>query len=609
MHDFNGIETTHRLLRYEKQVTYVLIILGGTLLFSGLFIDFSWLKNLGYRHLNYNLPIYLRYISGIKPLFIITGGFLFLAMLFKNQLINLYQNPKIRPERLLLIFLIFIFVYLSLVAHVPFKDYPYSMDEYNFLYQAKIFSRGSIFLDMPEIYEPFVEQYMILKDGRLFSKYAPGFPLILSFGVLLNHPGLINPLIATTTLFVLFYLVKSFLGSKHALLSVILVATTPYFIAYSASYYSHPTALLLTALILFFVRKYEITHKDLFLPIIGFIAGYSFLTRPLDSFCATVPAGAYLTFIMHKAKNLGKITYSIFPFAIVVVLFLAYNYILIERVSIATYPIVKGEFRVVDSNSTGVLSNLVSISHGYIDNAINHIPKLLIRYLLVPCAFFIPLAGIFGIFKFRSKWKWILLSNCLMLILLYNFHYGLGWPSYGARYYYSGFVSMAALAAVGSKRLIELLGNEKLIYHFFALILCMHVVFSATAIWHYSYRFNLWEDIREDIVNHCPENSIVILMNPSSYKPSNSDPLCIASFVDLVDAQRNPFMEKIRLIAIKDEHLHIPPLNLNEIKSNFPNHSICYYNFDGLVKSPSIPLCPKRKGGGGTIIFTIVINR
>ena len=526
----NETDFCHPLLRYEKQATYVWMTLGGLLLFSGLFVDFSWLNNIGYKHLNYNLPIYLRYVSFIKPLFIITGTFLFFAFLFKIQFLKLYQTHKFKPEILLIIFMLLIFVTLSFVAYVPFKDYPYSMDEYNFLYQARIFSKGKLFLKVPETYRPFVEQYMILRDGKLFSKYPPGFPLILSIGVLLKYPGLINPLIAVTTLFVLFCLVKSFMGPKYALLSVILMSTTPYFIAYSASYYTHPTALLLTTLLFFMVRKYEIARKDLYLPVIGFIAGYSFLTRPLDSFCAIVPAYIYLGYVIYKNKSLKKITYSIFTFSIMFALFLAYNYILIERVSIAAYPIVKGEFKVIDPHATGVLSNIISIISGYITNGIEYLPKLLVRYLLVPCAFFVPFLAIFGAFKFRSRWKWLLLSNYALLILLYNFHHGLGWPSYGSRYYYSGFVSLVVLATVASKQLIEMLKNKKLVYHIFAVVLCGHLIFSVTSIWAYSYRFNIWMEVNRRPCQHLSGWFNCHLRKPNGFKTFQFKPFTYGKF-------------------------------------------------------------------------------
>ena len=445
----NETEYNHTFLKYEKRATYVWIIFGALFLLAGLFCDFTWLNNLGTKHLAYNLPIYLQYVSLIKPLSIIAGCFMIFAFILKPQVLKYYHADKFKPEILLVVLSLIIFVILSFVAYYPFKNYPYSMDEYNFFYQAKIFSEGKLFLEVPQSYKPFVEQYMIFENTKLFSKYPPGFSLLLSIGVLLNYPGLINPFIAAATLFTLFYLVKSFMGPKYALLSVILMSTTPYFIAYSASYYTHPTALLLTTLLFFMVRKYEITRKDLHLFLIGLIAGYSFLTRPLDSFCAVVPAFVYLSTILFKEKKFIKISYPIFTFTFVFSLFLVYNYILTEKITIAVYPIVDKEFKVIDPHTTGFLANLISITKSYLTNGINSVPKLLVRHLIIPCAIFVPLFAIFGAFQFRSKWKWVLLSNYVMLILLYNFHPGLGWPSYGARYYYSGFVSLVVFGNCG----------------------------------------------------------------------------------------------------------------------------------------------------------------
>ncbi|MDY7038567.1 MAG: glycosyltransferase family 39 protein, partial [Thermodesulfobacteriota bacterium] len=549
------------------------------------FVDFSWLNNIGHRHLNYYLPLYLRYVSFIKPLFITAGSFLFISLLFKNQIIALYETNVIKPELGLTIFLIVIFVILVLVAYLPFHNYPYSMDEYNYLYQAKIFSEGKLFLEVPEIYQPFKEMYMILMDNKLFSKYPPGFPLILSLGVLLNISGVINPFIAAITLVIIFYFVRSFIRTKYAMLTVGLLATTPYFIAHSASYFAHPTALLMTSLIFLLVRRYEITPKDSCLPLVGLCSGYFFLTRPLDAFCTIVPAYLYLAYILHKRRNLNKIIYSISTFTVVFILFLIYNYVLTGKISIATYPIVTREFRIVDPSSAGFVSNLISISNCYINTAVQYLPTLLVTYLLVPCALFMPLFALFGIFKFKSKWKWVLLSNCLLLILLYNFHPGLGWPQYGARYYYSGLFSMATLSVFAFKHVIELLKNKEVIFQLFVLVFCTHLVFSVTAIWQYSYRFKIQLAVREDIIKNCPPKSI-LLLNPGACNRSNSTYLRIAGpFVPLVDAKRNPFMETSRLIDVNDERSHKPILRIDEIRSHFPDHSVCYYNYDILKTS------------------------
>ena len=519
-----------------------------------------------------------KYFDLIKPIFIIIGSFLSFTLLFKKQIIKLYEKCAIKPKIVLAILLILIFITLALIAYFPFHNYPYCMDEYNYLYQAKIFTKGKLFIEVPEKFESFRELYMVLKDNKLFSKYPPGFPLVLSIGVLLNITGLINPLIALITLITLYFFVKTLLGTKYGLLSVILMSTTPYFLGYSASYFSQPTSLLLTTLIFFLLRKYELTSKDIFLFLLGLVSGYSVLTRPLDSFCVLVPSYLYLIYILYKRKDLKKASYPILTFITIFGLFLTYNYILTGKISIATYPIVTGEFRVVDPHTEGFFENLKSISISYIRNGVKYIPKLLLRYLLIPTALFVPLFAIFGFFKFKSKWKWILILNFLMLIFFYNFHGGYGWPQYGARYYYSGFISLVILATVGFKHFIEMLKNKSHIMHLVIIVLCTHLVFSFIAISQYSYRFKIRLAFSEDIINTCPDNSIVILRKKidNTVKPN-----CfrIPSFVDLVDAKRNLFMNTSRLITLNDQHL-----DLHQIKSNFPNHSICYYDYSVMNK-------------------------
>lgn len=564
------------LLKREKQIGNLLMIFGGLLIFNGLFIDFSWLNNIGYKHLNYYLPAYLRYVSLIKPCFIITGSILTITLVFKKQIIKLCEENKFKSRNVLAIFLILIFSILGFIAYLPFHNYPYCMDEYNYLYQAKIFSQGKLFIKVPEIFEPFREQYMVLKDDKLFTKYPPGFPLILSIGVLLNTTGLINPLIATITLIILYSFLKSFLGPKYGLLSVILMSTTPYFIGYSASYFSQSTALLMTTLIFFLVRKYEVTSKDLYLPLIGLVAGYSFLTRPLDSFCVLVPSYIYLAYILYKGKNVKKVSSSIFTFSIILVVLLIYNYLLSGKISIAAYPAFKTDFPILIQDTGGVFQSLVTRLKVYITSGFHNIPTLLIRFLLIPSALFIPLFAIFGFFKFKSKWKWVLLSNCLMLIFLYNVHNTTGWPQYGARYYYSGFISLVIPATIAFKHLIEMLKNKNLIFYFLTLVLCTHCIFSLIAVREYSYRFKIRLAIDKDIKNKYPENSIIILNPKAVENPVKSNCLRIASFVDLGGEMRNPFMNTStsRLIT-----LNYRRLDLNQIKSHFLNHSIYYYDY------------------------------
>ncbi|GAH24087.1 unnamed protein product, partial [marine sediment metagenome] len=106
-------------------------------------------------------------------------------------------------------------------------------------------------------------------------------------------------------------------------------------------------------------------------------------------------------------------------FAILFAFFLLYNFNLTGTISIATYPIAEGEFKVVDREAAGVVDNMLSIIHGWVDNGRKNIRTLLGEYFLVPTGIFIPIAALLGLIVFKDKWRWVLLANFALLVLLY----------------------------------------------------------------------------------------------------------------------------------------------------------------------------------------------
>lgn len=565
----------------EKPLKYVLVLIGFSLIVFGISIPFlkEWLIAIGDSYAPDGYCCRCRiYIGVYTTSLIIAGTFWSLSLIFQKQIVRFYEKCKVKQKTVLPIVFVLIFIILGLISYLSFKNFPYSMDEYNYLYQAKIFSHGKLFIDnVPENLRPFKEVYMVLKDNKLFSKYPPGFPLILTIGVLLNIPGLINPLIAVIALIIFYLFIKTFLGSNYGLLAVITVSTTPYFLGYSASYYSQPTALLLTVLIFLMLRKYELTSKENYLYLLGLASGFLFMTRPLDSFCAIVPAFVYLLYILYNKENLKIIGYPVITFGIVSALFLTYNYFLVGKITIAPYPVFENEFRIIDPNADNFIQNVFSITRGYINNGIENIPTLFYRYFLIHTGVFIPFFAIFGLFFFKSKWKWILVFNFLMLVIFYNFVGGLGWPQYGARYYYSGFFSLALLSTVFLKEIIEKFKSKNYTVYLLTFVLCIHFLFSINLINDYSYGCKVKLAITEDIKKKCQDNSIVIL-DMKDNNPTKPDCSRKLSFFRLGSEKRNMFMNTSQLITtIEDPYLDLP-----KIKAYFPNHSICYYNYGTL---------------------------
>ena len=81
-----------------------------------------------------------------------------------------------------------VFITLGFIALVIFHNYPYSMDEYRYLYQAKIFLTGHLSLSADEKLARLFETNLVFSHGHLFSKYPPGFSLMLLFGLKLGNP-------------------------------------------------------------------------------------------------------------------------------------------------------------------------------------------------------------------------------------------------------------------------------------------------------------------------------------------------------------------------------------------------------------------------------------
>ncbi|SDM85844.1 Dolichyl-phosphate-mannose-protein mannosyltransferase [Geoalkalibacter ferrihydriticus] len=559
--------------RREWAARGFLILTGVALLASGLFSDLGWLAERGIAPFDPRHPAHERYMAFFPGLLIITGVLSLILGTWRYPLFALQRLAVESPRKALGGLLLLFLVIAGWIAHGPFRNYPFCMDEYNFFYQAQIFNEGRLFLEFPEKFSIFTEQYVIFDEGRLFSKYAPGFPLLLAIGVLFGLPGWVNPLLALATLVVLYCFITTFIDRKTALPAVVLMASTPYFLGYSASYFSQPLALLLTALGFYFLRQFQLTEQTRYLILCGLAAGYAAMTRPLDAFCLMVPAGFYLLVILYRKKQLPRVVYPLAAFSLLFGIFLTYNYLLTGRISIATYPIVEGEFKVVDRQATSFIENLLGIAEFYWINAKESLPPLFGKHFLLPTAILTPLFALVGVFRWKSGWKWVLLANFALLVLLYNFHPGTGWPQYGARYYYSGYFAVVVLAVCGLRGILNRIGTSAAVYAFAAMLL-LHGAFSATAIWQYEHRFEVVMDIWQDIERACPgEQTLVLLDKRSSLY--RSPKLAAVRFVDLSDFHRNPFMDPSRL------HLkHFRRLNPREVRENFPDHTPCIYRYD-----------------------------
>ena len=233
------------------------------------------------------------------------------------------QTNDFSQGRLFAVVGVFFLVYLF-VAGVVFDRFPNSGDEYSYLLQTKIFLTGHLsFPSAPaEIRDFFILDHVI-DDGRVRSKYSPGWPLLLCLSEPFGLSWCLNPLLAALMLYFLFRLAVVLLNPKMAWTAVVMTGVCPLFLYNSASFYSHTSALLFMVLSLYAFTQGLHRRRAGLCVLAGLTGGFTFLIRPLDG----VVCGAALLLLAVQSKNIKAIAAAAagsIPFGIV---YLVYNHL------------------------------------------------------------------------------------------------------------------------------------------------------------------------------------------------------------------------------------------------------------------------------------------
>ncbi len=138
-------------------------------------------------------------------------------------------------------------VLLSAGAVWIYRVYPLSMDEYAPLFQARVFARGQLAAQFPP---PLIERLFPPRaighffsvspaDGRVVSRYWPGFALLLTPFVKWHAAWLLNPLLAMGSLLLIWRITRRVFDSDAAAgLAVLFAVASPAFTINAISLFS-----------------------------------------------------------------------------------------------------------------------------------------------------------------------------------------------------------------------------------------------------------------------------------------------------------------------------------------------------------------------------------
>ena len=134
----------------------------------------------------------------------------------------------------------------AFVTQRTFEALPHLEDEFAYTWQAKVFAGGNLYLPTPEYPNSFLVPFVVDYAGHRFSKYPPGWSLLLAFGIKLGLRAWINPLLAGVGVWLTYLLGKRVFNERVALLAAVLTLTSPFFLINSGTLLNHPLGLVLS---------------------------------------------------------------------------------------------------------------------------------------------------------------------------------------------------------------------------------------------------------------------------------------------------------------------------------------------------------------------------
>ena len=183
---------------------------------------------------------------------------------------------------------LFVFLFTNILSYFIFDHTPHINDEVTYLFQAKIFKSGRLFAPSPAAKEFFNFPHVI-NNGQWYSHYPPAYPIFLLFGLLIGAPWIINPLLASLSIILFYYLGKEVYSKKVGILSSCLGAISIWFLIMSSTMMSHTAGLFfVTFFLLFFFRSLK---KPTVLNglLAGIGLGGAILIRPYNAFLIALP--------------------------------------------------------------------------------------------------------------------------------------------------------------------------------------------------------------------------------------------------------------------------------------------------------------------------------
>ncbi len=472
-------------------------------------------------------------------------------------------------------------VFYIFISCCIFEMRPNSFDEFGYWIQAKIFSEGSFYIKANNFSYIFIEPHIVYERGILFSKYFPGFSLLLAGAIKLGLAFVLNPILMCLSLFFVYRLSKDLTNEKNAAIIILLGAFVPYSFGYAASLFAQPLILFISTAGIWAFYEYlkQSQKKNLFY--IGIFAALGFLTRPVETACFLFPILIGLVHYHGVRKSLVPILITTTLAIIGIGLVISYNSYQLGKFSLTTY----GSHI---NTELHILGKWQDVFRQFFSNFNRFFYFLFYDQFLLLIGLPAFLLFMLGLYKvFRTKYLYVLFLHIFLIVFIYTFHSKDGWPQYGSRYWFAFWGSFLLICSLGwpvLQQLTSWLGISGKWQKVLALILITcQLVYLYTSIpqtlERYQFRVQMMSNAKHNMIKTCPEQSLVFLI---WHTP---DPVIDRErFIEDMLLKQNLGSDRKRLIIgpYKEESLQDPKLMRRitfALKKN-PGFKICPYKVD-----------------------------
>lgn len=328
------------------------------------------------------------------------------------------------------------------VSLAVFGAIPHITDAAAQLFQAKIFASGRLFVPSPG-FPSFFDFKHVINEGRWYSQYPFGHPLMLTLGVLARLPWLVNPLQAAVAALALYGLGREVYGERVGRVAALLFCLSPFIWFMSGSFMNHTTSMCWGTLFLLFVSR--LGRRGIGNALLaGLALGMVVATRPATALAFGLPAAVWAVFRLRREPRLvaraGAATAVV---AVAGVLLLVQNWLTNGAPMSFGYTLLHGP-----GHGFVFGPAALGITHTPLKGFVNLTNNLagLNRFMLewpIP-ALALPLVLVAT--RTRRAWDWLLFGvlGCLLVIHFFYFFHGY---CYGPRFVFEAVPGLLLLSA------------------------------------------------------------------------------------------------------------------------------------------------------------------